>query len=238
MTKCLLGLSLYRVVCASALGMLAACGPDQNVVFCGAESAFGALGGVPGAVAGAMDAAGGGSTTAKSNPDGSITSTVWDADGNVVSSETSWPSYPGPGFEGEPAAGPVDSGRRYGKSFLSPDGSGRTEILDRDGKVIGCKFFGPPEPPRGPDGALLDGDEWDGVPHDGAIRWKADGTKQILDGDGNVIAELPPVDPEGDFEDTVKRDWVPLPDGGGYWVAFDADGRVVDIDHLPPGPGD
>jgi YD repeat-containing protein len=187
--------------------------------------ATGALGGVTGGMLGAVPGPvpPGGSVTATRNEDGTVTITARDGDGNVTSTRRIVPSTPGPGVRGEPAAGPVDSGYTYGDTHYNPDGSGTTDILDRNGKFAGCKFFGPPTPVPG----------WEGVPPDGAIRFKDDGTKQILDRDGQVIAELPPVVPGTKPEDGVRREPVPRTGGGFYWVYYDAQGRVVDIEYVP-----
>jgi hypothetical protein len=216
----------YRLLCAVAVLAIAACDGDRQP--CGG-AAGAAMGGLTGAVLGGGGGAPrpvppGGSVTLTQNDDGTVTITGRDGNGNVTSTSTEVPPTPGAGVRGEPAAGPVDSGRTYGDTHYSPDGSGWTEILDRNGKFDGCKFFGPPTPVPG----------WEGVPPGGAIRFNDEGTKQILNSDGEVIAELPPIAEGTKPEDGIRREPVPREGGGFYWVYYDSAGRVVDIEYMPP----
>ena len=132
---------------------------------------------------------------------------------------------PGPGIKGDT----TKNGNTYGNTHYGEGGySGYTDILNDTGKVIGAKFFGYP-PPQPGDG----GDFWRGVPWGGSIGFKED-TIIIYDRHDEKIAELPDIDEDADPKESVERKKVKLPHGGGYWIHYNKNGQVVDIEYFDP----
>lgn len=84
----------------------------------------------------------GGYSVTTFNTDGTMTTARVGADGTVIDATTTRPVQPGPGEKGAPAAGDQSRGYTYGNTHYGEDGGGYTDILDKDGKVVGAKFFG------------------------------------------------------------------------------------------------